>query len=183
VARCGPTRIGYALVESAFGRVLVAGTERGVAAVYLGDDGPVLLGVLREEYPMAEIRPDDGTIAPWATAFVAHLTGECIGLDVPLDVAGTEFQRRVWQELRAIPYGATRTYQQIAEAIGQPTAARAVGRACAANPASIVIPCHRMVRSDGDLAGYRWGTERKRALRENERQRAASEEGNRSRCS
>jgi AraC family transcriptional regulator of adaptative response/methylated-DNA-[protein]-cysteine methyltransferase len=137
--------------------------------VFLGDDDRALVAALCDEFPPARIRPDDGAVARWAMALVAHLAGDGSQLDLPLDLAGTSFQRRVWQELRAIPYGETRTYRQIAEAIGQPNAARAVGRACATNPASIVVPCHRMVRGDGGLAGYRWGLERKRALLDHER--------------
>jgi AraC family transcriptional regulator of adaptative response/methylated-DNA-[protein]-cysteine methyltransferase len=166
------TRIAYTVVDSPVGRLLVAGTERGVAAVYVGDDDAPLVAALRGEYPKADVRPDEAAVGHWAAVLVAHLAGERRTLDLPLDVTGTAFQRRVWAELQAIPYGSTRTYQQVAEAIGRPTAARAVGRACAANPASILIPCHRMLRGDGDLAGYRWGLERKRALLDQERRRA-----------
>jgi AraC family transcriptional regulator of adaptative response/methylated-DNA-[protein]-cysteine methyltransferase len=156
--------LGYTVVASPLGRLLLAGTERGVSAVYLGDaDGP-LEAALAKEYPAARISRDDSGLKPWADAVVGHLGGEQPHLDLPLDVQATAFQWRVWQELRAIPYGSTRTYSEIAAALGQPTAARAVARACATNPVSVVVPCHRVVREDGGLGGYRWGLDRKKKL-------------------
>ncbi len=156
--------LGYTVVASPLGRLLLAGTERGVSAVYLGDaDGP-LEAALAKEYPAARISRDDGGLKPWADAVVGHLAGGQPHLDLPLDVQATAFQWRVWQELRAIPYGSTRTYSEIAAALGQPTAARAVARACATNPVSVVVPCHRVVREDGNLGGYRWGLDRKKKL-------------------
>ena len=147
-------------------RDLEAATERGICAVSLGDTNATLEAALISEYPAAELRRDETHLAPWVAAILSHLDGQQPHLDLPLDTQATAFQRRVWEELRAIPYGATRPYSAIARAVGRPKAARAVGRACATNPASIVIPCHRAVAQDGGLAGYRWGIERKRALLE-----------------
>jgi AraC family transcriptional regulator of adaptative response/methylated-DNA-[protein]-cysteine methyltransferase len=159
----------YTIEECPQGKVLVAATERGVSAVYLGDQDRPLERALYEEYPKANIRRGSGTLGPWVRAIVKHLRGGEKHLDLPLDVEATAFQRRVWQELQKIPYGSTKTYSQVAQALGQPTAARAVARACATNPVSIVVPCHRVVRESGQLAGYRWGLDRKRALIEQER--------------
>jgi AraC family transcriptional regulator, regulatory protein of adaptative response / methylated-DNA-[protein]-cysteine methyltransferase len=158
------TRIAFAIVPCALGRLLVAGTERGVCRIGLGDDPAALERGLRAEFPGAVVGPDDATLKPWVAEVVAHLDGRQAHLDVPLDIRATAFQRRVWEALRRIPYGSTRSYAAVARAIGKPKATRAVARACATNPAAIVIPCHRVVREDGDLGGYRWGIERKRAL-------------------
>ena len=156
--------INYTVVPSAFGRVLIGATEKGVAAVYLGKSETKLAAELSKEYPRAEIRRDAGRLARHAAKLLRHVNGHPRELDWSLDVDATAFQRRVWQELQRIPYGETRTYQQVAKAIGRPTATRAVARACATNPVSIVVPCHRVVRGDGNLAGYRWGLECKQAL-------------------
>lgn len=158
------TTIRYALLDSALGRLLVAGTERGVAAVSLGDEDEPLLVFLREEFPRATLELDEENLAAWGAALVAYLEGATPHLDLPLDVQATAFQWRVWQELLKIPYGETATYSEIARRLGEPTAARAVARACATNPASLVIPCHRVVRTDGGLGGYRWGLHRKEEL-------------------
>ena len=123
---------------------------------------------LRKEYPRAEIQRDRNGLEGWVGKILEHLRGREPNLDLPTDVQATAFQRRVWEELRKIPYGATRTYSQVARAIGKPTAIRAVARACATNPVSVVVPCHRVVREDGNLAGYRWGLERKLALLQHE---------------
>jgi AraC family transcriptional regulator of adaptative response/methylated-DNA-[protein]-cysteine methyltransferase len=163
----------YAIVDSPLGRLLVAGTERGVSAVSLADDDLRLEKALREEYPAAEIQRDDVGLGPWVRALLRHLAGEEPHLDLPLDVQATAFQWRVWSELRRIPIGQTRSYREVARALGQPTAARAVARACATNRVSILIPCHRVIAEDGRLAGYRWGIERKRALLAHE-EKAAS---------
>ncbi len=160
--------IGYEVADCPLGRLLVAATERGVCAVYLGDSDRELAAILRSEFPKAEIGEGGPEMTSIVESILAHLEGEQPHLDLPLDVQATAFQRRVWDELRRIPYGEQRTYQQIAEALGRPTSARAVGRACASNPASIVIPCHRAVGSDGKLHGYRWGLDRKRRLLERE---------------
>jgi AraC family transcriptional regulator of adaptative response/methylated-DNA-[protein]-cysteine methyltransferase len=162
--------IHYTLTDCPLGRLLLAATERGVSAVYFGDSDASLEAALAREYPAAQITPDNGRLRPWLAELLEHLRGRQPHLDLPLDVQATAFQWRVWQELRRIPHGSTRTYQEIAERLGQPTAARAVARACATNPVSVIIPCHRVVRGDGDLAGYRWGLERKRQLLEQERE-------------
>ncbi len=156
--------IAFSLADCGLGRVLVAATERGISAVYLGDRDEALVGTLAEEYPNAEIRRDDQALARWVAVLLAYLDQEGAHPELPLDVQATAFQRRVWQELQRIPYGETRTYGEIATALGQPTAARAVARACATNRVSLAIPCHRVVGRDGALRGYRWGVERKRAL-------------------
>lgn len=162
-------KIGYTIVDSRLGRLLVAATERGISAVYVGDSDQPLEAALRKEYPHAEITRQGNGFSSWVRALVRHLDGKQPQLDLPTDVQATAFQRRVWDRLRAIPYGGRRTYSQIARALGRPTATRAVARAIATNPVSIVIPCHRVVRQDGGLGGYRWGLERKRALLTQER--------------
>ncbi|HEV2388270.1 MAG TPA: bifunctional DNA-binding transcriptional regulator/O6-methylguanine-DNA methyltransferase Ada [Candidatus Acidoferrales bacterium] len=154
----------YTVVSCPLGRLLVAATERGISAVYLGDSDARLAAELAREFPRASIQRDRESLERWVGAIVEHLRGRQPLADLPVDVQATAFQRRVWEELRRIPYGATRSYSEIARAIGRPGAVRAVARACATNPASIVIPCHRVVREDGSLAGYRWGLDRKRAL-------------------
>src|SRR5580698_8772080 len=157
-------RVNYTIVDSPLGRLLVGATDRGISAVYLGESDVRLEGALKKEYPRAEIRRDRNGLEGWVSKILEHLRGREPNLDLPTDVQATAFQRRVWEELRKIPYGTTRTYSQVARAIGKPTAIRAVARACAMNPVSVVVPCHRVVREDGNLAGYRWGLERKQAL-------------------
>jgi AraC family transcriptional regulator, regulatory protein of adaptative response / methylated-DNA-[protein]-cysteine methyltransferase len=161
-------QIHFTIAASPLGRVLVAATARGISAIYLGENEAKLESELRREYPNAEIRRDRQGLEDWVAKVVEHLSGRAPHLDLPTDVQATAFQRRVWEELRKIPYGTTRTYTQVARAIGRPTAVRAVARACATNPVSIVVPCHRVVREDGNLAGYRWGLSRKQALIEHE---------------
>jgi AraC family transcriptional regulator of adaptative response/methylated-DNA-[protein]-cysteine methyltransferase len=160
--------IRYTIADCPLGRLLVGATEKGICAVSLGDDDTALAAWLAAEYPAAEIRPDTGRLGQWVGALVSHLSGREPHLGLPVDVRATAFQRQVWEALGAIPAGSTRTYRQIAQAIGRPTAARAVARACATNPVAVVIPCHRVVRGDGGLGGYRWGLERKRALLDRE---------------
>ena len=160
--------IHFTIAASPLGRVLVAATSRGVSAVYLGENDAKLESELRREYPHATIHRDRHGLENWVGKIVEHLSGRAPHLDLPTDVQATAFQRRVWEELRKIPYGTTRTYTQVARAIGKPNAVRAVARACATNPVSIVVPCHRVVREDGNLAGYRWGLSRKQALIEHE---------------
>jgi AraC family transcriptional regulator of adaptative response/methylated-DNA-[protein]-cysteine methyltransferase len=160
--------IAYTIEDCPLGRVMVAATPRGISAVYLGDDDRPLERALREEYPKAFLRRDAGALRSWVKTIVKHLRGGEPRLNLPLDVHATAFQRRVWEELQKIPYGTTRSYSHIAKALGRPRATRAVARACATNPVSIVVPCHRVVREDGQLAGYRWGLERKKALIEHE---------------
>jgi AraC family transcriptional regulator of adaptative response/methylated-DNA-[protein]-cysteine methyltransferase len=175
-------RIHYTLVASPLGRLLVGATARGISALYLGESDDALLAALRKEYPRAELLPDgrdsEGSsskgLRGWIEKILAHLRGQEPHLDLPTDVQATAFQRRVWEELRRIPYGATRTYTEVARSIGRPAAVRAVARACATNPVSVVVPCHRVVREDGNLAGYRWGMNRKRALLEREAAAAGS---------
>ena len=163
--------IGYTVVPTPLGRLLVAATERGVCRVALGGADAELERGLRGEFPAARVRRDatgEG-LAAAARALVEHLgTGASLS-EIPLDVHATAFQRRVWDALQLIPRGSTRSYADVARMIGRPSAARAVARACASNPLAVVVPCHRVVRGDGDLGGYRWGVERKRALLERER--------------
>ncbi len=157
-------KLHYTIAKSPLGKVLVASTDRGVSAVYLADAEQELLAELREEYPRAEIAPAKETYQRWVSEIVHQIEGKPAAEDLPLDVQGTAFQRRVWQELQRIPRGTTKTYTQVAQSLGQPTAARAVARACATNPVSIIVPCHRVIRGDGTLAGYRWGLSRKQKL-------------------
>ncbi|HKW56778.1 MAG TPA: bifunctional DNA-binding transcriptional regulator/O6-methylguanine-DNA methyltransferase Ada [Candidatus Acidoferrum sp.] len=157
-------RIEYTIAKSPLGRVLVGATERGVSAVYLGSTPSKLVAELRREYPRAEISVATAGAQRWVRQIVQRIEGKPEHEDLPLDLQATAFQRRVWQELQRIPSGSTRTYSQVAQALGRPSAVRAVARACATNPVSVVVPCHRVVRSDGDLAGYRWGLSRKKQL-------------------
>ena len=161
-------RIVYTIADSPLGRLLVAATERGVALVSLGAADRALERVLHEEYPAAEKSADDASLGGLVRKIVAHLAGREPHLDLPVDVRATAFQWRVWQELRAIPRGETRSYAEVARAIGRPTAARAVARACATNPVALVVPCHRVVPQAGGTGGYRWGSERKARLLEAE---------------
>lgn len=157
-------KIEYTIAKSPLGKVLVAATERGVSAVYLGEAQDKLVRELRVEYPRAEISAAAGHSQRWVREIVQRIEGRPAQEDLPLDLQATAFQRRVWQELQRIPRGSTRTYSQVARALGQPKAVRAVARACATNPVSVVVPCHRVVREDGNLAGYRWGLARKEQL-------------------
>jgi AraC family transcriptional regulator of adaptative response/methylated-DNA-[protein]-cysteine methyltransferase len=161
--------IRYTIVDSPFGRLLAGTTERGLCAVSLAEDDATLEGFLRAEYPAAEVIRDDETLQPTVTALLDRLDGRSPAPELPLDLAGTDFQRRVWEVLRTIPYGETRSYAQIASALDQPQAVRAVAQACGSNRVALVIPCHRVVRSDGSPGGYRWGVERKQAILERER--------------
>jgi AraC family transcriptional regulator of adaptative response/methylated-DNA-[protein]-cysteine methyltransferase len=166
-------RLYYTHVDSPLGRMLVAATEKGLCFLGLGDTDSFLKSELTHDYPAADLCRDDARLREWAKSILKHLNGQLSTLDLPLDVRGTEFQWQVWNAMRAIPIGETRTYGELAKSLGSPKAARAVGRASALNPVSIVIPCHRMVGSDGSLTGYRWGIERKRALLDRERKKAA----------
>lgn len=159
----------YTLVGSSLGRLLVAATEQGVAAVVLGDDDETLEEELRGELPKATLERDDDHLRPWVETILRQLDGASPGQAVPVALQGTAFQLRVWRALTEIPRGETRTYTEVAEAIGRPSAVRAVARACATNRVAVVVPCHRVVRQDGSLSGYRWGVERKRELLERER--------------
>ena len=137
--------------------------------ISFGDEDAPLEDFLRSEYPAANRGRDDAFMQPWVSALQDHLAGHRPDLALPLDVKATLFQLRVWEALRQIPYGETRTYTEVAESIGRPAAVRAVANACAANPAAVVTPCHRVIRTDGGLGGYRWGLERKKALLKIER--------------
>jgi len=165
-------RMGYTIVPSPLGRLLVAATPRGLSAIMLGENDATLAAELAGDYPHAEIFLDRSGLEDYLRPLLQHLCGEHPHLDLPLDVRATAFQRRVWEELRRIPYGESRSYSQVAHAIGQPSAVRAVARACATNHISVVIPCHRVVGADGELTGYRWGIERKRALMDTEKKNA-----------
>ena len=169
--------IRYAVVASPLGRLLVAATERGVCSVRLGEADSELEAGLRAEFPEAGLTADAAGLGAWAHEIVRHLEGETPRVDVPVDVRATAFQWRVWNALRAIPAGQTRSYAEVAEAVGAPRGARAVAQACAANPVALVVPCHRVVRGDGDLGGYKWGARRKMVLLEQERRRVEGAEG------
>lgn len=160
------TRILYATFASPLGTVLIAGTERGLCSVKLGDGA---LKHLSEEFPEAEVVADAKKLAPIRSAILEFMQGDASLAKIPLDIRGTVFQRRVWDQLRRIPAGETRSYGQIARAIGAPRAVRAVGSACGANPVALVIPCHRALRADGSLGGYAWGLARKKKLLEIEK--------------
>jgi AraC family transcriptional regulator of adaptative response/methylated-DNA-[protein]-cysteine methyltransferase len=161
--------IRYACADSPLGRMLIAATERGVCSIqFAGSDGELIEG-LKREFPFAVRKPDEGGLRVWVEALLGKMTGKEVNAALPLDIRATAFQRRVWTYLQSIPFGATRSYGDVAKAIGQPSASRAVARACATNPVAVAIPCHRVVREDGSISGYRWGVERKKALLEMER--------------
>lgn len=161
--------IRYAIVDSPLGRLLVAATARGVCAVSMGSSDGELERALEREYPAAAIARDTNAIVAWTDRVLDHLQGRQPRLDLPLDVQATAFQWQVWNALGSIPYGETRSYAEVARAVGRPRAARAVARACATNPVAIAIPCHRVVQSGGGVGGYRWGAGRKKALLARER--------------
>ena len=166
--------IGYVVVPCALGRLLVAATPRGVCRISLGDDAGKLETDLAAEFPAARVHKDRamaGSLETSVAAILEYLDGREPHLDLPLDIRATAFQRRVWQELQRIPYGQTLSYTEVARRIGEPKATRAVARACATNPTALIIPCHRVVREDGDLGGYRWGLERKKLLLRQEKAR------------
>ena len=156
--------IRFAVADCSLGSVLVAATDKGLCAIFLGDDPDVLARDLQDRFCEAQIMGGDETFDKWVAAAVGLVERPALGLDLPLDIRGTAFQQRVWQALRQIPPGSTATYTEIAKRIGQPTATRAVAQACGANPIAIAIPCHRVIRTDESLSGYRWGVERKAEL-------------------
>lgn len=160
--------IRFAVGECSLGSIMVARSDKGVCAIAIGDDPQILVRDLQDRFPRAELIGGDANFEALVARVVGLVETPAIGLDLPLDVRGTAFQRRVWFALRDIPAGMTVTYADIARAIGAPKAVRAVAGACAANTLAVAIPCHRVVRSDGALSGYRWGVERKRALIERE---------------
>ncbi len=170
-------KINYTVANCPLGLLLVAVTDKGICSVALGDKSEDLTGDLRAEFPQAEIARDEKRLQAQIRALLAHLAGQEPHPGLPLDVQGTAFQKRVWEELRRIPYGQTASYGEIARRIGQPSATRAVARACATNPAALVTPCHRVVRENGELGGYRWGVERKRQLLEKEKSASLKRSG------
>jgi AraC family transcriptional regulator, regulatory protein of adaptative response / methylated-DNA-[protein]-cysteine methyltransferase len=163
--------IRFAVGKCSLGAILVAATDKGVCAIQLGDDADALVNELEDRFPKAQLVGGDAAFEDWVARIVGFVEAPSLGLDLPLDVRGTAFQQRVWQALRDIPPGTTASYAQIASRIGAPKAVRAVAQACAANPLAVAIPCHRVVRQDGGLSGYRWGVERKRALLDREANR------------
>jgi AraC family transcriptional regulator of adaptative response/methylated-DNA-[protein]-cysteine methyltransferase len=160
--------IRFALGQCSLGSILVAATEKGICAISLGDDPDALLRDLQDRFPKARLIGGDAEFERMVAKVVGFVEAPAVGLDLPLDLRGTAFQQRVWQALREIPAGATVSYAEIAGRIGAPKAVRAVAQACASNAIAVAIPCHRVVRNDGALSGYRWGVERKRALLERE---------------
>ena len=169
--------IRFATVATPLGWALVAATGRGICMTALAEDRDSLVDALKERFPAAVIVSADAELKDWADRIVGFITAPARTLDLPLDIRGTAFQARVWRALRKIPLGKTATYSEIAAAIGQPRAVRAVAQACAANKLALVVPCHRVIRRDGDLGGYRWGVERKRALLARERSAAQEPAG------
>jgi AraC family transcriptional regulator of adaptative response/methylated-DNA-[protein]-cysteine methyltransferase len=163
--------IRFVVTDSPLGRLLIAATSKGICRLTFDEDE----AVLKRRFPQAEIRPDDGTIAAWVDGALAMIRQPQAGFDLPIDVRGTAFQEAVWQELRRIPLGETRSYADIAAAVGQPNATRAVGTANGSNPVAVLVPCHRVIRSDGSLGGYAGGLERKRKLLDAEGVRAKQE--------
>ncbi len=161
-------KINYVVVDCPLGKLLVAATERGICSVTLGDEEKSLQQELQKEFSRAEIIAEGSALKSSVTEILAHLEGKQPRLNLPLDVQATAFQKMVWEELQRIPYGQTASYSEVAERLGKPSATRAVARACATNPVALITPCHRVVRSDGNLSGYRWGVERKKKLLERE---------------
>src|SRR5690606_35057672 len=161
--------IRFAVGECTLGSILVAASEKGVCAILLGDNPDALLKDLQDRFPKAQLIGGDKQFERVIAAVIGFVDAPRLGLELPLDVRGTAFQRRVWKALQKIPAGSTATYSEIAQRIGFPKAIRAVAGACAANAIAVAIPCHRVLRLDGSLSGYRWGVERKQALLKKER--------------
>jgi AraC family transcriptional regulator of adaptative response/methylated-DNA-[protein]-cysteine methyltransferase len=166
--------IRYTLTDSPLGRMLIAATEKGICAIQFADSDDDLEHGLKHEFPFAVRRRDDAAMQSWKQHLLRQIRGQRLIRSLPLDIQATAFQRRVWTYLQSIPFGATRSYGQVAKAIGQPNATRAVARACATNPVAVAIPCHRVVRTDGDMGGYRWGADRKKTLLDLEQAAAAA---------
>jgi AraC family transcriptional regulator of adaptative response/methylated-DNA-[protein]-cysteine methyltransferase len=162
------TELRFAIGECSLGSILVAASDKGVCAILMGDDPDMLARDLQDRFPKSNVIGSDAAFEQLVAQVVGFVEAPAIGLNLPLDIRGTAFQQRVWQALRAIPAGSTASYSEIANKIGAPKAIRAVASACAANALAVAIPCHRVVRNDGGLSGYRWGVERKRALLERE---------------
>jgi AraC family transcriptional regulator of adaptative response/methylated-DNA-[protein]-cysteine methyltransferase len=171
-ARGAGALITFTTAVSPLGRLLVATTERGVCRVTLGTDDAALERDLRDEFSAAEVARDDDALGETIAEVLRRIDGCGPAFDLPVDLRGTAFQLQVWRELTRIPRGETRTYREVAESVGKPHAARAVGNACGSNPTAIVVPCHRVVASDGGLGGFGWGLDRKRLLLDNEQQLA-----------
>ena len=170
--------IGFTIADSTLGKMLVAATQRGICAVMFGEDAKLLERDLRQEFYAADIHRDDTELSEFVSSILSAIAAQKTELDLPLDIRATVFQQKVWHALRQIPAGETRSYSEIAKNVGDPSATRAVARACASNPVAVVIPCHRVVRETGGLAGYRWGVERKEELLRREReQRSGSTSG------
>ncbi len=169
------TSITFTIAPTPLGRLLVAATERGLCAVRFGESATDLERDLRTEFHAADLRRDDTATRRYVEPLLAAIRGENTTIDLPLDVRATAFQMKVWEKLRQIPRGETRSYGDIARAIGEPGAVRAVARACATNPVALAVPCHRVIRSDGDTSGYRWGVDRKRKLLEQEHKSHSSQ--------
>jgi AraC family transcriptional regulator, regulatory protein of adaptative response / methylated-DNA-[protein]-cysteine methyltransferase len=161
--------IRYTFADSRLGRMMIAATDKGVCAIHFADSDDELEQGLRHEFPFALRRRDDQGMQSWKDQLLRQMQSASFDKSLPLDIQATAFQRKVWSYLQKIPFGTTRSYAAVAKGIGQPTATRAVARACATNPVAVAIPCHRVVRKSGDLGGYRWGLERKEALLEMER--------------
>ena len=156
--------IRYACADSPLGRMLVAATDLGICAIQFARTDSELIEGLKREFPFAVRKADEGGLQSWVNALLTHLRGKDLHPLLPLDIRATAFQRRVWTYLQSIPFGETKSYSEVAKAIGKPRACRAVARACATNPVAVAIPCHRVVREDGSMGGYRWGLERKKSL-------------------
>jgi AraC family transcriptional regulator of adaptative response/methylated-DNA-[protein]-cysteine methyltransferase len=156
--------IRYVCADSPLGRMLIAATDRGICSIQFAHKDSELIEGLKREFPFAVRKVDDGGLESWVAALLRHMRGKDMQVALPLDIRATAFQRRVWTYLQSIPFGGTRSYSEVAKAIGRPRACRAVARACATNPVAVAIPCHRVVREDGSMGGYRWGIERKKML-------------------
>jgi AraC family transcriptional regulator of adaptative response/methylated-DNA-[protein]-cysteine methyltransferase len=164
--------IRYTCVDSPLGRMLVAATDKGICAIQFGDTDDELAEGLKREFPFAIRKRSDESMRRWTNTVLSQLSGQKLNRSLPLDIQATAFQRRVWSHLQSLPFGTTQSYAQVAKAIGRPTAARAVARACASNRIAVAIPCHRVVRGSGEMGGYRWGVRRKKALLDMERHTA-----------
>jgi AraC family transcriptional regulator of adaptative response/methylated-DNA-[protein]-cysteine methyltransferase len=156
--------IRYTCADTPLGRILIAATEKGICSIRFGKSDSELLEGLKREFPFAVRKEDEGGLHSWLTQLLKHMQGKNLDSSLPLDIRSTAFQRQVWTYLQSIPFGETKSYSEVAKAIGHAKACRAVARACATNPVAVEIPCHRVVREDGSMGGYRWGLARKKAL-------------------
>jgi len=156
--------IRYTSADSPLGRMLISATDRGICSIQFGRTDGELIAGLKREFPFAVRKTDEGGLQSWVEALLDQMRGQGLDSTLPLDIRATAFQRRVWTYLQSIPFGATKSYSEVAKAIGKPRACRAVARACATNPVAVAIPCHRVVREDGSMGGYRWGMSRKKTL-------------------